>query len=1153
MQIKYQNFKKSLFNKNINKKTLFLSLKVNYSFSEQKYIIPLIPKTFSSLLYGNTLPHSVEQFGCDSKGFISNSESELKWLFHGFNSYASEISYFIEKKKKFENSFLLGKYSQTNEILNEIKAKISLTYWGLENRFLNIQYEKGLEFNFKFLNICQSYDVKDPSYFYLIHFFSNKVEEDISIFSYENRLNSFIDPEITNAYKEYFTYKLNFFNYKFESYSNIIWASSNVPVLDKYLMFRDVCCDIFSSDEKLKNTNYISEIVDELDAKIKDDLLTKLKIIETGSNKAFQSNIDEEYLNILDLFTIGKYDEVIVKSKQYLLNKNVDFSVIELYVKSHLHLNIEIKEITESHSLLNLILNLLYQYLDKKDRTVEASIELATLANAISNFDFSKELYSFLERSYQIEKKTEFERRGFLYSKSNNPNHYAIFDDIDKKTKYLNQFDPNQNNLTCKFFKSILLINEKNDEIHTETPSLRVNLYKAKQLVYNKKYDKAIIELENIGNNSTVAYLNQDIIALKFACYVNLGNYNEALNLFVNSYIINQQLNAKVNTDQLNKIIIDNYFKNITHSNINFPIFVSISNNETHAKFIAYDLFMRSINLTKPSEIFTKNNGRINSNEIFFLNKVAIPKIISRKAIYFKNSNEVLKERILICQSLAKADKDNADEYNKEISEITQRLTVQQRIKEIDQSKIYVDENGLIISELNETRKSFNRYKNISELLKQNKIDATQIEYGALYDLLKGNIDTEEYKKSLRKTNLHFDLFIQLFLEVRDKFLFSNQFGLDYYLSQRIRHGSIINQLRKSFLELNLITSKNTKDGNYTTNRYWLDQDKSLPSDKKTEFENILNEFSKNIDNIIFNLKDKRVQIKTEDPKTNQLGWFDYSYISIWHSDTMYDLFLDKFQFITDFPTFCIEMFDFLWSITTRNLNSIRALVNEGVKKEIIGTLDKLELDLKSSLGLHLPNRLIQNIATCRTNVQSDIDVVIRWFNKSKNDEVDFELDDAFNTSLKIVHNINSPLTVNFNKNIQFNKKFKGQYFTHFVDLLKIFITNIFDYENKNEILDNENDINIFEKEGKLNIEFINPLAEGENIEQLELKVQEIVETLHASNYHKEIRGEGNTGFNKATNIIKSVFLDKENDIRFNIDATSFKVICEINYKKLIV
>jgi hypothetical protein len=392
-----------------------------------------------------------------------------------------------------------------------------------------------------------------------------------------------------------------------------------------------------------------------------------------------------------------------------------------------------------------------------------------------------------------------------------------------------------------------------------------------------------------------------------------------------------------------------------------------------------------------------------------------------------------------------------------------------------------------------------------------------------------------------------------LFLEIRDKFLFSNQFGLDYYLSQRIRHGSIINQIRKSFLELNLITSKNTKDGNYTTNRYWLDQVKNLSEGEKIKFENILNEFSKNIDNIIFNLKDKHIQIKTEDPKTNQSGWFDYSYIQIWHYNTMSDLFIEKFQFITDFSTFCVEMFDFLWSITTRNLNSIRTLINKDVKNEIIETLDKLELDLKSTLGSNTPNRIIQNIATCRTNVQSDIDVVIRWFSKSKNDEVDFELDDAFNTSLKIVHNINSPLSVNFKKNIIFSKKIKGQYFTHFVDLLKIFITNIFDYENKNEILDNNNEINIFEKNDKLNIEFINPLADNENIEQLQLKVQKIVETLNQANYYKEIRGEGNTGFNKATNIIKSVFLDKDNDIRFNIESNSFKVMCEINYKRLIV
>ena len=42
----------------------------------------------------------------------------------------------------------------------------------------------------------------------------------------------------------------------------------------------------------------------------------------------------------------------------------------------------------------------------------------------------------------------------------------------------------------------------------------------------------------------------------------------------------------------------------------------------------------------------------------------------------------------------------------------------------------------------------------------------------------------------------------------RDVFLLNNTAGLDYFLSSRIRHGTIVNQLRKYFQEKKLKTRK---------------------------------------------------------------------------------------------------------------------------------------------------------------------------------------------------------------------------------------------------------------------------------------------------------------------------------------------------------
>ena len=46
MKQKYETFKKSLYNKNINKSELIDGLKIFYNFEEQEYILKRIPKKF---------------------------------------------------------------------------------------------------------------------------------------------------------------------------------------------------------------------------------------------------------------------------------------------------------------------------------------------------------------------------------------------------------------------------------------------------------------------------------------------------------------------------------------------------------------------------------------------------------------------------------------------------------------------------------------------------------------------------------------------------------------------------------------------------------------------------------------------------------------------------------------------------------------------------------------------------------------------------------------------------------------------------------------------------------------------------------------------------------------------------------------------------
>lgn len=61
----------------------------------------------------------------------------------------------------------------------------------------------------------------------------------------------------------------------------------------------------------------------------------------------------------------------------------------------------------------------------------------------------------------------------------------------------------------------------------------------------------------------------------------------------------------------------------------------------------------------------------------------------------FYSSNELYEERIKICQILIELDSRNHDIYSNQIKEYTAKLFINKKMSEIEQSKIYVDIEGI--------------------------------------------------------------------------------------------------------------------------------------------------------------------------------------------------------------------------------------------------------------------------------------------------------------------------------------------------------------------------------------------------------------------------------------------------------------------------
>jgi len=1135
---KFQQFKNLLYSKDYNKRLLFYNLKTEYTLEEQRYIIAKLPKMFLSLVYKNPFAKKNQDLGKGNKSYIKSFNTEINWMILLFTKYHKQVNNFLAFKTTFESSILLGKYDEAEHVLNSIK-KISFSFWGLENKFLLVQLQKGLKYNFELKDSSKTKKNVAAEYFFLNHFFSYKVEDDVSYFSYENSLELSLQ-DVDPVYVEYINYRLNPTKYNYQKINDLLYVTSNFSIIDKYLLCRDLFYYLSINESESENLNKIK--LNNLDIKINDELIKKSISFK---NLSFQNDsilYNQKYLSLIDNYTIGNYTEVIINGKKFLAENPSCFSVLELYIKSHIYLKKKVEKITVADSLINNILIQSDIVIRKKKKSNDSLIELLTIANSISTFDLSKELLSFIANNYN-EEFTDFSlKKDFIYSKFYDPVSYSIFDS-QNQNKYLSSF---KNNITANFFLQIS--NRKFSNLNDKIPLYRRNFQIAQKHYIDENYKECYLILENlIPKIKEINYLYEFLLIYLFDSYVAIKMYNKAINLFVKTFLNKPQLAFRIKIKELGQILIKLKWKNIDHSNINFPIFMFLVDLETHTKFIAYDLFMRTQNESLPSKLFKNIETEYSLNKIYFLKNVCNEKVISKKVRIFKNSNDVLKERIAICQVLLKSDKENFKEYNEEISEITQILTVKQRVKEVDESKIYVDEEGILNSELDEVKKSFNRYIKITELLNKSEISSTSFSVEALIEILNRS------SKNLRKSDLQIDLFIELYLEIRNKFLFSNKFGLEYYISQRIRHGTIIGQIRKQFKEYNLVTTKNSKTNEYLSNKYWLNNLENLNKQQQLNLDVRLKEFSGVIDYVINELKNEFIQIKTEDKKTAQKGWFSFEYSNKQNDYDLQSIHYYKFRDIDNLEDFVRGMFKILWVNTEFNLENIRKNISVGIKRILVEELDNFEKDLKKIIpDSKTNNKIYRNIADCRTKVQDDLDYISRWFNKSKNYAIDFTIDDALATSLQIIKNIISPSNFEIKKESNVKCVIKGYYFTHFVDLVKIFLTNIYDYNKENNLEDIYPLVTVSEESKLLTLIFSNELSKDENLMKLKNKTDSITKDLESSNYI-QTRKEGKSGFYKANNIIKNVFRNSNNEITLVLTKKEFSVKCTISLQNLII
>ena len=1080
------------------------------------YLVRNVALPKRGLLFGTPLPQTYDELGDvkESPFITENVLGELNHCLIGIREHKDEISLFLKYKKIYEGHLVIGNLHEAEQILNRIEKEVCYSVWTLENRFLLKELLGKPAQNKELLSDFNETNQGRSITKHVAHYLSQRAERSLSVNRYFNdlelALTSLDSSPVKEEFQNYYRFKLTFLSHlNFTDYAAILSIEFGHSIVDRYLNMVRVLTSLLAVSTYLEDNNpkkivlksYLKNRLNYLLRKVDDPLLFRLKLF-SGEDifSAFHVGENNDLIKTIDLYTRGEYSKIENKLKELLLKSPNQFDLYPMYVKTLIYQRKKFSIVGKSGSLQNEILSDVYKIIAVNTNTDQIAHNLLRIANNLSSCVLSYGIVDFV--FHQTEGKSERKLLSRLAYNPANPIIHEVYGTKDGKSEYLSMLLSRfPDSLTAKFFADRLIGSEELKKYEAILPKEKYLEALAHKLQEESDFLGASKHWEYLvkNNRDTNPILEIAIVNL-FRCYLKLNKPNDCIDLYVDSYFFNNYIVHKIDVSELLENIRKNRFKNVEKC-LNLPIFYTIVDTDEVESHIAFELFNRASNVEKPSDLLSVADDFDKEKFLFFLEFSCSPKILMHST-YIETSKDRLEERLTIA-NFVKSQAEDTTAVLAEIKSIENILVIQQGLIDLDESKIYVNEQGILENELQEFEAIYERFEIIAGIT--GKKTLLWLEGGKLTTY--SSKENTELEKVEYSNNPVYDIYLELFNAIKQKFL-NSQFGIVAYLSTRIRHGVLVGELRPIFETHNLITLKEGNSSNYRRNVHWDLVYQRLGQEKLEQIQVYLKEFSGKVDGIIFDLIKKHLQVYK--PEVNEEGWFNYQF-------GRSDLWYHSISSVgcTSFEDFVNDAFVVLWKRTDQNLAMIRTKIESETLAQFNKCFDDLEINITGMLGSGQGDPLLKAVKDCSTEVHTVTKKISRWFKRSEMKAADFNLAEL----IDIVHEYTNKSSwykrLRLKKSLAFDCSIAGDYKVHFADLIRIFLENILKHSST-DVIEIGCEILTSQEEGLLIIEVKNEITDESSIDLLRNIWKEGELDL------VKLLGERKSGYQKAFKILTS-------------------------------
>lgn len=1087
-------------------------------------------KTFSlnndtkNKVFKSLYPNSLGKLGMDSFIYKNNIDDNSAIYYSKclLEFFSDKINFYITSKKSYELQLQRRNYTDAKKILDDIDSEVGVSLWSCGQRLLIEQKENSIR--------------EKPEYF-LDKYFENEHRNLITIFNlfhlsfladnelkyntYKKLFQKYIDDIKNETVKKYILSKFSFNRtYLIDNISLVLQVDSQYSIIDMYNDLETIIPVYY----KKFFTSGIGTVLQISKVGIKSKLANNIDLIQCIYNNT-QIPTDQKNLNcqIIEQYIIGEYQIVFDLVKEALEYYVIDFDIAYMFCTSAIRLGVT--DLGNAPSYIVCIWNLLKMDNQLRDSIIQLQKELRQswgLSHNYALIDFSQKnkLIDTEWGEYDFVSQTSFSNINAKYIKKiSNSLTNQFFD-------YFVRFAPNAvSYYNAQFGNYALVTNNSINYLRKEFLNIDI-------LIANDSCHEAIISLKKLAQSGAIANAYDKTVFYKkyIEAYLKLKDFYSVIKIVVDIYFDDNKMFLWINNIFASRIpqkIRDNGLQ----SDIVNIIYEYIINPTNYSRqIIAYSNYLDNNNydtIFEALEQFDVNSEK----EKFFFDTVCSIDLLKRDPMVKKAKKTAEDARIIILQKMYDIYKDS--KYTKEIESIRTAVYIKNNLSKINKSRIYVDTEKIYSEHKDEWSWMCNK---LHESL-QGKSDAI-----ACINDEATNFDTLNAKVECPSIDSQpLNILNRLLNSMLKEFLFSQPYGLETYLSSRIRHGYCREQLTNFLNEQHLLSLDKSQSGELLINTYWSEK---LKDDCKLHeyVMEALSTFTRNINGKVDEILKKWLRIQWYGIPD---GLFKFAELSA-RLPVACDYYLKAS--LTNSASLYREFTKLFWDYTQLMLNDIKARIDSELNDFYSSELTELEKKLKQYSVSKKDNnikQLLRNCGVARSKVVTALTQFKDAFSINIGDYNNFSLESLTHICQQICINSNNDCNnIKWTINADSNTLFEGKYFVSFVDSLSILLNNAINHSGFTSFQDIEINVEAVEAHGEEKDEAIktfngrgigianvssrvfsvsvkNNLHNSINVDSLEQKLNNIFLSIREDRGNK-IQSEGGSGLHKLCNIVQN-------------------------------